>query len=246
MRLILFVALLAGCEKDLLKDLPDAGTDAMPDAASAACPTPSQPLAPGNTKVYVVTDGITLAKTSGCDDSRTNCTVNVVADQTVVPPFLPGNPDRDAYIASILTKSQETFAAYSIDFVTTRPATGDYHMIVMGGDPVAVTGTCDTCASLTPADCTANKKDHLDLVFDKGEGGTANPYVYTIASDLGAMLGMAGTTVPGDCECRGNGCSVPPGTVCTFGVDVPTDPNYSCGRTTQDEPAILKDAVGCR
>jgi hypothetical protein len=44
--------------------------------------------------------------------------------------------------------------------------------------------------------------------------------------------------------CRGNGCK-PPGTEdCTFG-DVKTA-NGACGRATQDEPAMLKAALGCR
>jgi len=35
---------------------------------------------------------------------------------------------------------------------------------------------------------------------------------------------------------------------CTFGTNVPVYPNgaNTCGRTTQDDQAMLRDALGCR
>jgi hypothetical protein len=246
---VLAIATLAGCEKNLLKELPDAPPmpDASIDAPPSGCPTPAQPLAPGNFQVYLVTEGITLSKINGCDDSRTNCTMNAAADQTVVPPFLPQAADRQAFIAELVGKVEAQLAPYSIDIVTTRPTASEYDMIVLGGDPVSVTGGCPACTALTPFDCMSDNRHHIDLVFDFGEGTNSNKYVNTVLDDIGVMLGLAATTTPGDCMCRlASGCLTPPGPLCTYGRNLPVDTNFACSRATQDEPAMLQAALGCR
>lgn len=72
----------------------------------------------------------------------------------------------------------------------------------------------------------------------------ATDYAATILSDLGSMLGLASAASDGDCMCRGDGCKGTGTDSCVFG-DVKVA-NGGCGRTEQDEPAMLKAALGCR
>src|SRR5512142_1063573 len=127
MRSFLAAVLAAGCSSSH-----HAAPDAAPDADLLHCPAPVDPTAPGTHTVFVNFDGVTLTK-GNCNDATTNCTSLVVQDQTVVPPWLDGNADRANDIAAIMTVARTAVAPYSIDLVTTRPASGDYKMIVVGG-----------------------------------------------------------------------------------------------------------------
>jgi hypothetical protein len=245
-----FLLLLAACEHDLLKELPDA---ALPDApgpdAALHCPTQTAtPLPPGNHIVFLSTEGVTLIHAS-LNDATLNQTNLIQTTTVTVPPFLDGVPGRDAYIAQILQHARNILAPYSIDIVTTRPHTGDYHLFSLGGDPQTLLGTCTGCLSVTSSNCTAMPRS-VDLMFDVGYAGPTTDYAYTFASDLGLILGLAGVDEHGDCMCRfASTCSGSLTTECTFGTHATVtqmgSPN-TCGRTTQDEPALLRDALGCR
>jgi hypothetical protein len=250
---ILATIALAACEKDLLADLPDAGAD-----ATTGCPMPVQPLAPGTSKVYLNTEGVTLRK-GDCSDSRTNCTQMVMVDNTVVPPFLPGDAGRQPFIDGIVAKAQAALAPYSIDVVTVRPTAGDYQMIVLGGDSSIV--GCGDCGSVGPyAGCGANvgSRNHISMIFDFGVSGMDVDnewYASALLSELGNLLSLVPTTLANDCMCRFDAECVnrTPDTMCTFGTNVPTTTAVdsfggplNCNISPQDEPALLKKALGCR
>ena len=257
MRFTIVFALLAsaGCEKNLL-----GATDAAGDAGP--CPRPAQPLAPGSFKVFLNTEGVTLTK-GNCDDSRTNCSAIPTTDGTVVPPFLPGAPDRATFIDMIASTTQGVLAPYSIDIVTTRPVTGDYDMIVLGGNGAQI-ANCPNCGYAGPFTCEeTTNRDHILLAFDYGEttadptSYTANDYADSMLSAVGIMVGLAPSTEPDDCVCNlDTPCTKGPDdhSLCAFGSTVSTTlqlfPNgqpINCGLTpTEDEPALLKAALGCR
>ena len=259
-RLITMLATLAltACEEDLLADLPDAAPD-----ATTGCPTPLEPLAVGTYKVYLNTEGVTVTKGNGCDNSRIDCSLIVVADNTMVPPFLPGNAGRRPFIDAIVAKAQAALAPYSIDIVTVRPTTGDYEMMVLGGDGATIAG-CTGCGGVSPyAGCGRglSNRNHISFIFDFGMelmpdgSGDIEYYASNILSELGAVVDLVPTTVGDDCMCRFDaGCgNRAPGTMCTFGTNVPTttglEPSgapYNCNISPQDEPAQLKKAFGCR
>ena len=261
MRTILLVGLLAtfGCHDNLV--LPDAGgADAIALDAAASCPAPPAPLAPGRSKVYLNTEGVTLSKVGvscSIDDAQTNCTSLIAQDQTVVPPFLPGVATRQPYIDQIVTDAQGILAPYSIDIVTTRPATGSYQMVVLGGDAVSITGGCPGCSAISLFRCTPSF-NVVDLMFD---GGTVLPqteanYANTLVGDIGILSGLVASVEPGDCMCRFDTPCISDMAVttpCTFGSNeqttVSTDGNgtpENCGRATEDEPALLEASLGCR
>ena len=189
-------------------------------------------------------DGVTLTK-GNCNDAPTNCVDYVTTDQTVVPPFLNGNADRAADIAAIVQVVNDALAPYSIEIVTSRPASGSYDMIVVGGDPSLVGGSAGLLG-LAPGNCTPR----TNLVSMEFDHGYTAPYVYAnlMLSDIAVFAGLSASTDPGDCMCRvAMGCAISPTKVCTFARTGNVDPTVSCGRVSpQDEQAELDTAYECR
>lgn len=245
---LLLLMLLAGCEEDLLANMHDAGSvdaaDAMLDAPGR-CTAPMTDAHPALHTIYANFDGVMLSKcTNGmASDSRANCT-DIVPGDTTFPPFMDGNPARDGFIGQILYAAQRALAPYSIDIVTTRPASGSYHMMVFGGTP-ALVGAPANIFGIAPATCEREQRNLVSLIFDQGQMPTSTDYSSTILSDLAMMSGIPVTTGPiNDCACR----TCPYTMLCTYGTNSPvnTDPNKNCGLTTVDEPAVLQEVLGCR
>jgi hypothetical protein len=255
MRYLVYLVMLVGCERDLVQELADAALiDAPTDAATHCSLTPAEPIAAGAHKIYLNTEGATLR--TGCgDDATTNCTTLIQTDMTQVPAFLPGVAGRDTVIAQIVAGVEGVLAPYSVDIVTTRPATGPYQMIVLGGDPMAVTGGCTDCTATSVFSCQP-LGSVVDLVFDLGVTKSVDQYAVQILEDIGILNGLVATNSDHDCVCRFDDmCSnFGANDLCTFGTNVPTTMQtlgtpptpFNCGRATQDEPAILKTVLGCR
>ena len=245
MRLPFLVLALAACGDDPVQVLPDAPAP-PPDADALHCADPpANPSAPGRYKIYLAMEGITLTKTPTCSDSKTNCTNLITADTVTVPQFLPNTLGRQEFINEILRLARVRLAPYSIDIVTERPASGDYHLFVLGGDSNAIVGA--SAYSVSPSNCLGDNHNMVDLMFDHHFSGGAPGYASTILSDLGAISGLGLTAVNADCMCRGSSvCNY--NTVCTFGTAAMTDPmGPDCGHgPVQDEPALLKQVLGCR
>ncbi|HEX5058306.1 MAG TPA: hypothetical protein VFV99_03050 [Kofleriaceae bacterium] len=248
MRSTLFVLLIigTGCEKDLLADMHDATVaDAQQvEVDGGRCMSPMTDAHPAAMHtLFVNFDGVLLTP-CGTADARLNCT-GLVSTETMIPPFMDGNPARDAFIATILYPARKALARYSLDIVTTRPTSGDYYMMIYGGTPQLL-GLPAANVGIAPFSCMPDNHNNISFTFDRGQAPTNIDYADGILSDMGVFAGIPGTTVPGDCLCRS--CQFPTDTVCTYGVDVPvsTDPAFSCGKTTVDEPAMLQDVLGCR
>ena len=228
----------------------DAGTDApptMPDAPTL-CPVrmpPPNPLPAGRVKYYINTEGVTLSKCS-MDDARANCSTLVQGD-TTFPPFLPGDPNRQPLIDAIIVRVQDKLAPYSVDVVTTRPTTGDYLMSVFGGDPTLVNANPNTF-DLTPSSCHFSNPNAITLEFDRGRAPGYTDYANSAVSDFGLLVGLAANSTDGDCECRTGTCNMLTTAMCSFGsnVPVPSTIGNTCGLTTEDEPMMLSQALGCR
>jgi hypothetical protein len=220
---------------------PDAavGTDGL---SSFYCPAPIDPTVPGKLKVFVNTEGVTLTK-GDCDDSRTNCTNLIQTDQSVVPPFMDGDTQRETVIATNIAVAQQILSAYSVDFVRTRPTTGDYEMLVLGGSSTDLVGI-DNLGSLAPGSCTNQHRDSIGLEFDFGV--TEDFYAYHFVSDLGSIIGLGASDQKDDCMCRVDSVCAATADTCTFGM-VPASTQFNCGRAgIVDEPALLKAFLGCR
>jgi hypothetical protein len=242
---LLLLALLTGCEKDLLTAM-DASVDAAAPDAATVCRAPATDAHPAAAyTVYLNFDGVTLTK--GDDDARVDHAQVLTNATAVIPRYLPNETDavRQGRIDLIVAFVSRALAPYSIDVVTTRPASGDYEMMVLGGDPVTL-GYPAGVLSLAPGTCDATNRNHVALEFDVGLNATHE--ANAILSDLGASVGVAPTTLSCDCMNRFVACPTADSAICTFHDMAMTDPQQlNCGRLpSQDELALLRDAWGCR
>lgn len=248
MRSLLWILLLAGCEKDLLANL-DASIDVpgMPDAATICKAPTTDAHPPAAYTVYLNFDGVTLTK--GDDDSRINQSGLPPNAMLVVPRYMPNDtePVRQGRIDLIVGYVTRALAPYSVDVVTTRPATGDYEMMVIGGDPVTLGYKAGTF-SIAPGTCDAANRNRVAIEFDVNLNAVQE--TYSVLSDLGSIVGLTGTTRACDCMNRGGGepCPTENMLVCTFSDMAPINPSANaCGRGTyQDELMLLREIWGCR
>lgn len=250
MRCVIALALVAaGCEKDLLANM-DASSDApgLLDAATSCRLPTNDAHPPAAYAVYLNFDGVTLTK--GDDDSRINQATVLINPTAVLPRYLPNDTDsvRQGRIDLIAGYVTRALAPYSIDVVTTRPASGDYEMMVIGGDPAA-NGYQPGLVAIAPGVCDPSNRDHVSIEFDVGLN--AVDQASSVLSDLGAMVGLQGTTRGCDCMNRGGGepCPTENSQLCTFSDMAPIAANSpsDCGRGMyQDELALLRQAWGCR
>ena len=234
MKYLVLFALLAGCGGDENNAGPDAGN--RPDAPPTCAPQ-SAPLRAGMHKLFVAFGGVTLTL-GACDDARSNCTSLVTSSSAAVPAFT--NSSRVPVIAGMV---QDALAPFSVDVVTTRPASGEYRMVTVGGTAALVGGAAVQTHAVKSV-CDATNHNAIALVFEGDVDVTDRQYADTIAGAFGRMAGVVPTTKGGDCMCTASNCGH--SLTCTFGASVVTEVGNSCMRTMQNEQQLLMDAVGCR
>lgn len=214
-----------------------------PDAPPS-CPPAAQPLATGTFKLFVSFEGVTV-KLGDCDDSRTNCSALVTQASTVVPSFLSGDAARASHISTIVGMAQDALAPFSVDVVTTRPASGNYWMVSVGGTSDAITGVADKLLAVKPV-CDAMNKNGIAFVFEQ-DATLDTPdraYADTIAGAFGHLVGLVPTRSARDCMCVSSTCAHTQ--ACTWGTATLPEAGNSCDRTMQNEQLLLMDSIGCR
>lgn len=230
---VLCAALLAACGGDESKTTVDAGP--RPDAAPA-CPTPSTPLATGAHTLFLSFTGVTMTL-GECDDARTNCSSVVAQGSTTIPAF-----SDQARVATIVAMVKEALAPFSVEVVTTRPASGNYRMVSVGGTAAQVTGA-DGLVAAKPV-CDAENLNAIAFITEQDDEFTDRGYANTIAGAFGRLAGLVPSTRSGDCMCTAATCAHLQ--TCTFGTSSVTQTGNACDRTTQNEQQLLIAAVGCR
>ncbi|HTM18855.1 MAG TPA: Ig-like domain-containing protein [Kofleriaceae bacterium] len=143
------------------------------------CPGPmcraqlQQPFAQGRRVVYLMFDGITLSRDAYDDDARTNTSAIVNTASEVIPAFSPsalastGGLSRQQIIDKVIDDLYALHAPYNVDFVTSRPSSGNYSMIVFGGTCQSVTGSSN-CAGIALLDCGDQMPANITFVFPAG------------------------------------------------------------------------------
>jgi hypothetical protein len=147
------------------------------------CPGPDcpeiAPQAQGLRVVYLAFDGVTLTRSQD-NDSATITTASsdglsaIVNSATeVIPPFDPddlswdGGLSRSQIIAQVVDELYEIHAPYNVEFVTTRPTSGTYSMVVFGGTCQSVVGQSN-CAGIALLDCDDWMPANITFVFPYG------------------------------------------------------------------------------
>lgn len=216
--LVVAAATSAGCDASLGGD--QTGGNNTTDAngsgsgsntntnSDAAVDTPAPACANGR-KVFLEFLGVTLT-----DDATSDATTNkarwLTTATSVVPPWRQGVANRATQIQEVVDGVKARLAQTPIDVVTTRPATGPYVMIVLGGATTGRGGTVGTIYSFATSfhDCGDATKSDVGWISDMTTGATGlaadAPTSYVADLVVGAIgwgLGLDGTTDPNNCMC---------------------------------------------
>ncbi|HEY3353340.1 MAG TPA: Ig-like domain-containing protein [Polyangia bacterium] len=162
----------------------------------------------GTTVVYLVFDGITIYK--GQDSNATTNTSWIPPSTVTIPAFNAAHwssqGTRQQVIDKIVSWLGQVYNGYNIQFVTTRPSSGNYSMTVMGGTAAGI-GQEYGVLGVSPLDCAPGEYLNLNpidinFICTDDLGGTFNmslmDVVYTTAHECGHTFGLAHINRPQD------------------------------------------------
>jgi len=211
-------------------DLPDAGSDPI-DALTTAC---------ASRTLYLNFEGQKL--TQGPSDATLNQASWMQVGSGTVPRYLASNTMRATTIQTITDGIRAQLSQFPINVVTTRPASGNYVMIVFGGQAPQV-GSAFGSAN-NQLDCGDLRPNDVAWISDNL--APTQRVINTAVGAIGFGLGLTGTLDQNDCMCGwDNGCGLNNNTACTLGSPISRDPNANqrcAGLTTQDEAATFHKA----
>jgi len=192
--------------------------------------------APYRFVVYLNFDGATL--TAGQDDARTNKT-GLVAGTLEYPAMAAWTKlgGRDKGIAAVVEELKLIFEKMAVDFVTTRPSSGDYTMAVIGGTGQGVQGGGEA-VGISPLDCKNSNKNDIVLIFGDKIAGTAKENAFVIAHELGHSFGLEHVE-----DTKSIMYPALNGATCCWTTSA-VEPPVICGRDPQDDERVLLDTLG--
>lgn len=188
--------------------------------------------------LFLQADGQVL--TAGPDDPATN-TSQLVSGTTTLPAYRAGDGARAAQVRAIVDEVKAVLAPYDVLVTTTRPASGGYDLVVLGGTATQA-GLPAGVLGAAPVDCTGARPHHVGLVFDAATGHDA---ARQVIGALGLGHAVPASTDAGDCMCVANAKCTALAAACTVGGPGTTvDVNAGCGLTTVDEGGRFLAAFG--
>jgi hypothetical protein len=209
---------------------PDAGTGPTGDAGPAAC---------ARRTVYLNFDGQALIQ--GPSDATLDQAQWMNIPIGAAPAYRLTDTGRDLAIQTIVDGVTKQLAQFPITVTRMRPGSGNYVMIVYGGN-AGVVGSNFT-AAVNQLDCGDTHPNDVAWIADSVTGQRA---INTTIGAIGFGLGLTATTDTRDCMCSWDNRCQPDNTVpCTLGSPIARDPNARqlCPSTTpQDEVAAFRTA----
>ena len=163
----------------------------------------SQALGPdGHHVIFLNFDGVTLSPNNDNSAHNQSSIAASVGHNIVVPPFdstvFATSKPRAQVIADIVAKTKFYYQDFNIEVVSTRPTSGNYVMVAIGGLPDLIGQPCSNggCVlGLAPLDCAVsnngqiiyNYQDDVEVVFGFSDtvkvfGGTYNEEITTIVT----------------------------------------------------------------
>ena len=191
--------------------------------------------------VYLNFEGQTL--TQGPSDATLNRASWMTIAQGTAPAYLATNANRATTIQTIVDGVRAQLSQFPITVVTTRPASGNYVMIVFGGQRGAVGSNYG--GAVNQLDCGDTRPNDVAWISD-----LVTPIQRVINNAIGAIgfgLGLTATNDPKDCMCGwANACPSDNSIACKLGSPIARDQNAdqtcSGAAAQQDEVAALHDA----
>lgn len=245
------MSVVAACGGD--SKTPDAAVvhDAAADATHADAP-PWQP--PGMSKTHTVflqLEGASV--TIGADDATMDKS-SVAMTAGTLKPWRMGDASRTTELASLVTEIGGIVAPYNITLVTTRPASGTYHEVIVTDDNATPLGLNAGIGAITPAGATCNTEAApLSFVFvgayftSTYSQAMADFITSATISMVGVQGGVPLSKKTNDCMClAAANCGQGSGT-CTIGAaGTPVDSTVACGDpdATMNEAAVFLAVFG--
>ncbi len=261
-RAALVAVLVAGCDASLAGGGSNTNRDANESTddsggggggkMDAAIDAP--PACANGRKLFLEFLGVTLT-----DDATSDATTNkarwLTSASAVIPPWRQGGANRAAEIQQVIDGVKARLSGTPIEVVTTRPASGPYVMVVLGGAVTARGGTVSTvyAYAVNYHDCGDAIKNDVGWISDMTPAATGlaadAPTSYVadlVVGSVGFGLGLDGTTDGNDCLCGWTTiCTDNAGTACTLSSNIASAvTNGGAGETackmgTQNEVAAF-------
>jgi hypothetical protein len=149
-KLALVVIAVVGACGDSSKTSVDASTnhDAPGDTAGSGSGSGSASGTAKTHTLFLQLEGVTVVP--GVDDGTTDHST-IIPHGATLKPWRMGDASRATEISALTTEIRGILAPYDIAVVTTRPAGGPYHEMIVTDDSATVLGTATACASPGPA-----------------------------------------------------------------------------------------------
>lgn len=188
--------------------------------------------------VFVNFDGAPLK--SGSSHAPTNKTELIASDSLDYPAMSWERfGGRDTGLKEVMDEVRLLFLDFALTFVTERPTSGDYTMVMVGGSSASSSTSGGDTAGVAPLDCDNGNLNDICFVFgDMPEINTPRSLAQVIAHELGHTFGLEHVQDP-----KGIMHPVATGTTCCW-VDSELSEPSSCMRSRQDDRQILSDNVG--
>jgi hypothetical protein len=221
------------------------GKDYVVYGHDAASPRPERRPSPGRPmmtidayrlNVYLNFDGAPL--TQGGNDATSN-TTDLITVPSLSYPALDWTTfgGKEAGMKAVVDELKILFMNYAVEWVTTRPASGDYTMAMIGGDGSNCSGG-GAAVGISPLDCKNSRKNEIVLIFGAKLAGSTKQLAYVIAHELGHSFGLEHVT-----DTKSIMAPALSGATCCWTISKLSEAG-TCGRTEQDDAAVLKDNLG--
>ncbi len=167
----------------------DMATATVPEGLTA----PSE-LSGAPAVVFLNFEGPTISPGGWAQDNAQANTSFIVPTATAIPAFdaTPWSEDRDATIQAIVDGVKEDFSSFPVTFTTTRPTSGNYTMIVIGGQPGLI-GQSSGRAGVAPRDGDNWNAHDVGFVFSENcadFGLDPRGVAYIISHEIAHTVGL--------------------------------------------------------
>lgn len=248
-------AAVAAPQADPVTDVPSGphGAYIKVDCPGPNCPIDPvlEPQAQGLRTVYLNFDGVTLNATENSDDATQNNSRILVGgigagNSATIPPFNPSalysteGKTRAQIISQVVSEMYDSHAPYNVEFVTERPTSGVYSMVVFGGSCQSVAGQSN-CAGIALLDCGDFLGSNVTYVFPGGL--RVGDLATTAAQEEAHAFGLSHTTDTTDIMYPYIQNSIPS----QFGAGpIPADDDPCGDATYQDSDEMMMQIIGYR
>jgi MYXO-CTERM domain-containing protein len=221
---------------------------------ASPCPGPNcgevvfpdrEPIAQGLRVVYLNFDGVTLTASNSSDNATTNTSAIVNSSTEVIAAFQPnqlgssGGLSRSQIIQQVVSDSYALHADYNIEFVTTRPSSGVYSMVVFGGSCQSVVGDSG-CAGIALRDCGDYMAANITFCFPPGL--RVGDLATTAAQEAAHAFGLGHTDDRYDVMYPSLQSYIPD----SYGAGNVPDGSACGGASYQDSNALMLQIIGPR